>query len=136
MKYRILSRSLEFPLITGCNCSLKPLPHSLPLLLLSACSLVTVRTSDFPSPFGRLFCIMCLQPQPCPLTASINLILGLLRFLFPGNSILSIRLPIYPSSSLRRCPYHLSLASCFLSKPSHLHCPPDVLIPDPVPSLY
>ena len=59
-----------------------------------------------------------------------NLLFGLPRFLFPGNSILSILLPIYPSSFLRRYPYHLSLASCFLSKPSHLCCPSDVLIPD------
>ena len=44
-------------------------------------------------------------------TTSINLLFGLPRFLFPGNSILSILLPIYPSSFLRRCPYHLSLAS-------------------------
>ena len=42
-------------------------------------------------------------------TTSINLLFGL--FLFPGNSILSILLPIYPSSFPRRCPYHLSLAS-------------------------
>ena len=44
-------------------------------------------------------------------TTSINLLFGLPHFLFPGNSILSILLPIYPSSFLRRCPYHLSLAS-------------------------
>ena len=44
-------------------------------------------------------------------TTSINLLFGLPRFLFPGNSILSILLPTYPSSFLRRCPYHLSLAS-------------------------
>ena len=44
-------------------------------------------------------------------TTSINLLFGLPRFLFPGNSILSILPPIYPSSFLRRCPYHLSLAS-------------------------
>ena len=44
-------------------------------------------------------------------TTSINLLFGLHRFLFPGNSILSILLPIYPSSFLRRCPYHLGLAS-------------------------
>ena len=48
-------------------------------------------------------------------TTSINLLFGLSRFLFPGNSILSIRLPIYPSSFLRRCPYHLTLASRVLS---------------------
>ena len=41
----------------------------------------------------------------------IFFLFGLPRFLFPGNSILSILLPIYPSSFLRRCPYHLSLAS-------------------------
>ena len=45
------------------------------------------------------------------LTASINLLFGLPRFLFPGNSILSIVLPIYPSSFLSTCPYHLSIAS-------------------------
>ena len=44
-------------------------------------------------------------------TTSINLLFGLPRFLFPGNSILSILLPIYPSSFLCRCPYHLSLVS-------------------------
>ena len=49
-------------------------------------------------------------------TTSINLLFGLSRFLFPGNSILSILLPIYPSSFLRRCPYHLSLASRFFSQ--------------------
>ena len=38
-------------------------------------------------------------------TTSINLLFGLPRFLFSGNSILSILLPIYPSSFLRRCPY-------------------------------
>ena len=40
-------------------------------------------------------------------TTSINLLFGLPRFLFPGNSILSILLPIYPSSFLSTCPYHL-----------------------------
>ena len=49
-------------------------------------------------------------------TTSINLLIGLPRFLFPGNSILSILLPIYPSSFLRRCPYHLSLASRVFSQ--------------------
>ena len=44
-------------------------------------------------------------------TTSIHLLFGLPRFRFPGNSILSIRLPIYPSSFLSTCPYHLSLAS-------------------------
>ena len=49
-------------------------------------------------------------------TTSINLLFGLPRFLFPGNSILSILLPIYPSSFLLRCPYHLSLASRVFSQ--------------------
>ena len=49
-------------------------------------------------------------------TTSVNLLFGLPCFLFPGNSILSILLPIYPSSFLRTCPYHLSLAS-------HVFCP-------------
>ena len=46
-----------------------------------------------------------LQPQPCPLSPHpLNsfLLFGLPCFLFPGNSILSIILPIYPSSFLRR----------------------------------
>ena len=38
-----------------------------------------------------LYCILLHQ------STSINLLLGLPRFLFPGNSILSILLPIYPS---------------------------------------
>ena len=70
------------------------------------------------------------------LTTSINLLFGLPRFLFPGNSILSILLPIYPSSFLRTCPYHLSCLSCFLSKPSHLCRPSDVLVPDLVHSCH
>ena len=45
------------------------------------------------------------------LTTSINLFLGPPRFLLPGNSILSILLPIYPSSFLRTCPNHLSRVS-------------------------
>ena len=52
---------------------------------------------------SRMYCLRKLN--------SINLLFGLPRFLFPGNSILSILLPIYPSSFLRRFPYHLSLAS-------------------------
>ena len=38
-------------------------------------------------------------------------ILSLRRFLFPGRPILSIPLPIYPSSFIRTCPSHPSLAS-------------------------
>ena len=52
-----------------------------------------------------------LQPLPRPLTASINLLLGLPHFLFPGSSILSIVLQIYPTYFLLTCPNHLSLAS-------------------------
>ena len=44
-------------------------------------------------------------------TTPINLLFGLPRFVFPGNSILSIILPIYPSSFLSTCPHHLSPAS-------------------------
>ena len=44
-------------------------------------------------------------------TTPINFLFGLPRLLFPGNSILSILLPIYQWSLLRTCPYHLSLAS-------------------------
>ena len=39
-----------------------------------------------------------------PFITSINLLFGLPRFLFPGSSIISILLPIYPSSFLRTCP--------------------------------
>ena len=49
------------------------------------------------------------------LTASIYLLLRLPRFLFPGSSILSILLQIYPSSFPRTCPYHLSFASRIFS---------------------
>ena len=52
------------------------------------------------------------------LSASINLLLGLSHFFFPGSTILSILLPIYPSSFLHSCPNHLSLAWCFLFKPA------------------
>ena len=54
------------------------------------------------------------------LTAFINLRFGFLRFLFPGSSILSILLPIYPLSFLRTCPNHLSLA-CHVSPKPNLH---------------
>ena len=46
-------------------------------------------------------------------TTSINLLFGLPRFVFHGNSILSILLPIYPSSFLRACPYHLRQSRLF-----------------------
>ena len=45
-----------------------------------------------------------------------NLLLGFPHFLFPGSYILSILNPIYPSSFLRTCPYHLSLASRVFSQ--------------------
>ena len=89
-----------------------------------------------------------LQPLPCPLTASINTILGLSRFLFPGSSIISwasfsqwcwcgldsigkmMGIIIFPILSKP----HQSCLSCFLSKPSHLHSPSDVRISDIVHS--
>ena len=67
-------------------------------------------------------------------TTSINLLFGIPHFLFPGNSILSILLPIDPSSFLRRWPYHLSLASRVFS-PNFPTCA-DVLIPDLVHSCH
>ena len=70
-----------------------------------------------------------LQPLPCP----FSLLSGLPRFIFPGCSILSILLPIYPSSFPRTSYMSKppqSCLSCFLSKPSHLRCPLDLLIPD------
>ena len=54
-------------------------------------------------------------------TTSINLLVGLPCFLFPGNSIISVILPIYPLSFHRTCPYHTSLASRFIS-PNHQTC--------------
>ena len=53
---------------------------------------------------------------------SINLIVGLPCFLFPDHSILSILLPIYPSSFLRRCPYHLSLLASRVFSPNLPTC--------------
>ncbi|KAF7688101.1 hypothetical protein HF521_014107, partial [Silurus meridionalis] len=57
------------------------------------------------------------KPTTCmsSLTTSINLLLGLPLFLFPGGSILSILLPIHPMSLLCTCPNHLNLASLTLS---------------------
>ena len=43
------------------------------------------------------------------------------RFLFPGSSILSILLPIYPSSFHRTCPNHLGLSSRVFS-PNRSNC--------------
>ena len=62
-------------------------------------------------------------------TTSINLLFGLPRFLFPGNSILSILLLIYPSSFLRTYP-NTSCVSLQTFPPS------DVLIPDLVHSCH
>ena len=50
------------------------------------------------------------------LTAYIYLVSDLPYYLFPGSSILSILLPIHPSSFVRKCPYHLSLASHAFSR--------------------
>ena len=85
--------------------------------------------------------------------------LGFPRFLYPGNSILIILLqytspniPTFPLS-WQLHPHHTSpnipiifplymsippqsCLSCFLSKPSHLCCPSDVLIPDLVHSCH
>ena len=60
-------------------------------------------------------------------TTSINLLFGLPRFLFPGNSIFSILLPIYPSSFLSTCIPPQSRLSCFLStvQPVLSLCIPD-----------
>ena len=45
------------------------------------------------------------------LTPSVNLLLGLPRFPFPGSSILVILIPICPSYFLRTFPNHLNSAS-------------------------
>ena len=89
-----------------------------------------VATADFPSPVVSINCILLHH-------FNLSHVLfhhihkppfGLPRFLFPGNSILSIRPPIYPSYFLHRCPNQLSLASrVFSPNPC---CPSDVLIPD------
>ena len=59
-------------------------------------------------------------------TTSINLLFGHTRFLFPGNSIISIIHPIGPIPII--FPPYMSIPpqsclSCFLSKPSHLCSP-------------
>ena len=95
-----------------------------------------VATADFPSPVVSIFCIFLSHFNLSYVLFHHILLFGLPHFLFPGNSILSILLPIYPSRFLCRCPYHLSLASWFLSKPSHLCCPSDILIPDLVHSCH
>ena len=70
--------------------------------LLSASPQSVVTIADFPSPFVPIFCILLRHFNHCyVLSHHINLLFGLPRFLFPGSSILSIRLPIYPSSFLR-----------------------------------
>ena len=74
-----------------------------------------VAAADFPSPFEPIFCIfLChfyhgnVLPHGIhkpPFRPSL--------FLFPGSSILTTLLPIYPSSFLRTCPNHLSLPLVF-----------------------
>ena len=59
----------------------------------------------------RAYVRACVCVCVCVCAQACQNVTTLMRFLFPGNSILSILLPIYPSSFLRRCPYHLSLAS-------------------------
>ena len=63
-----------------------------------------------------------LLPLPCPLSHCIHKP-PFSPSPLAGRSILSILLPIYPSSFLRTCPNHLSLASRVFSNPSHLRCP-------------
>ena len=81
---------------------------------------LSVATAVFPSSFGPIFCLLLRHFNHCHVLSHriINLLLGLPRFLFPDSSILSILPPIYPSSFLRTCPNHLSLASRVFSKPS------------------
>ena len=55
------------------------------------------------------------------LIASINLLLSIPRFLFPGSSIVSILLPTYPAYFLSACPNHPSLAYRSFS-PNGLTC--------------
>ena len=69
----------------------------------------SVATADFPSSFSPFICILLRHFNHCHLLP-LHPVVGL-RFLFPGCSILSMLLPIHPSSFLRTCPYHLSLAS-------------------------
>ncbi|KAJ8369913.1 hypothetical protein SKAU_G00099410 [Synaphobranchus kaupii] len=59
-----------------------------------------------------------VTPTACmsSFTVSLNLLLGLPLLLLPGSSMSSILLPIYPTSLLRTCPNHLSLASHFVPK--------------------
>ncbi|KAF7705031.1 hypothetical protein HF521_020317, partial [Silurus meridionalis] len=63
----------------------------------------------------RYICL--LTPTTCisSLTTSINLLFGLPLFLPPGDSILSILLPIYIRSLPCTCPNHLSHASLTFS---------------------
>ena len=52
-------------------------------------------------------------------TTSTNLLFVLPRFLFPGNSLLSILVPTCLSSFIRTCPHHLRLASRVFSPNRH-----------------
>ena len=66
-----------------------------------------VATSDFPSPLSPIFCFLPSHYIYCRVISYLrHLHLSLHRFLFP-----SIPLTTYPSSCLRTCPYHISLAS-------------------------
>ena len=60
---------------------------------------------------------------------------------FPVSSFLAAPSPAYFSQYTNHLSsvhilYHISLASCFLSKPSHMRCPSDVLMSDIVHSCH
>ena len=108
------------------------------LLLLSAFP-IRGRHSGFSiSSYSYIFCILLSTSAMSSFTTSINLLFGLPRFLVPGNFILSILLPLNPSSFPRTCPYHLSLASCphHLSQSTHSQHTPCILNIHHVHSTY
>lgn len=63
---------------------------------------------------------------------SINLLLDLPHFLFPGSSILSNLLPIFPASLLKASPNHRSLAPLALSPKRPTWAEPLIYVPNPV----
>ena len=94
-----------------------------------------VATADFPSPVVSIFCILLHHFNlDISFTTSINLLFVVSSFLATPSSASFSQYTHHPSSVGVHTISVLPLV--FLSKPSHLCCPSDILIPDLVRSCH
>ena len=122
MKYRIVSCSLEFSLITGCNCPLKPCPSLHPSVSFG------FSRQRLPQWIFQLHFVSSSASSSVTSTTAVSSLTTSIDLLFgPSPFPLSWQLhprhpsPNIPISFLRTCPNHLSLASRVLS-PNHPTC--------------